>query len=424
MPPSSEAHSATDMVSARPLANQEAVERLVSSDPYLVGIAPAIGALPGMESNMILASGPPMPWPAYTGGQRRAIIGAALFEGLAGSESEAVKRLDDGEIVVESCHDHAAVGSLAGVYSASMPVLVVEDRYSGTFGHCNLFEGASTKRLNYGTYDSDVAASLRLLNDVIAPEIAAALDALGGELHLRPLIRKALHMGDELHSRNTAATALFVRELLPGLVRRPRRAELDLTLEYLSNDYFFLRVGMAAAKAAADAAHGIVGSSIVTALGFSCREFGVRVSGLGDTWFRAGIPGVEAKLFDGFSADDIEVMGGESTINETVGLGGFAQAAAFGLQAYQGGSVERMVEMNREMYDITVAEHPEYTIPYFGFRGVPVGIDVDRVVGTGITPVMDVGVAGTAGGQIGAGTMRAPLACFESAAAALGDADQ
>jgi hypothetical protein len=108
-------------------------------------------------------------------------------------------------------------------------------------------------------------------------------------------------------------------------------------------------------------------------------------------------------------------MGGESIINETVGLGGFAQAAAFPLQEYQGGSAERMVETNLEMYEITAGEHPEFKIPFFGFRGVPSGIDVYRVVETGITPAMDIGVAGRAGGQIGAGILRAPLACFEQA---------
>ena len=172
---------------------------------------------------------------------------------------------------------------------------------------------------------------------------------------------------------------------------------------------------MAASKVTADAAHGIDEASVVTGMAFSCREFAIRVSGLGDAWFRAPLPRVEAKLFAGYTEDDIQFMGGESVINETVGLGGFAQAAAFALQDYQGGSADGMVRMNLAMYEITLAEHPEFRIPYLGFRGTPVGIEIHRVVSTGILPVMDIGVAGRQGGQIGAGVLRAPRGCFTSA---------
>jgi hypothetical protein len=151
-------------------------------------------------------------------------------------------------------------------------------------------------------------------------------------------------------------------------------------------------------------------------MGFSCRGFFIRVSGLGDTWVRGPHATVQAQLFPGHSEDEITWMGGESPITESVGLGGFAQAAAFGLQRYQGGSAEVMAQRNLELYDITVGEHAHYLIPYFGFRGTPTGIDVDRVVATRILPVMDIGIAGRDGGQIGAGVIRAPMECFEQAA--------
>jgi hypothetical protein len=176
---------------------------------------------------------------------------------------------------------------------------------------------------------------------------------------------------------------------------------------------------MAAAKVLADAAGGVAGSSLVTAMTISCREYAVRVSGCGDRWFRGPLPTVEAKLFEGFTPDDIEWIGGESHITETVGLGGFAQAAAFGLQAYQGGGPEAMVASNLAMYDITHGEHPHFNIPYLGFRGTPTGIDVHKVVATGVVPVIDGGLAGRDGGQIGAGILKAPLECFLDAAAAL-----
>jgi hypothetical protein len=397
-------------------ASARAVERMCAAEPVLVDVRPAIEVMPGFTPETVLTSGPPLPWSAYTGGQRNGILGGALYEGLASDPADAAAKLADGRIRLGACHDHGCVGSLAGIYTASMPVVVVENRAAGNRAFCNLFEGPSPARLNYGVWNADVRQSLEVVRDVVGPTLGEAVRAAGG-VPLRPIMRRALHMGDELHSRNAAATLLFGRELTPALLdlagRRP--GPVRRLVEYLGSDYVFLRLSMAASKATADAAHGIDDASVVTAMAFSCREFGIRVSGLGAEWFRAPLPEVDAKLFPGHTRADIEFMGGESVINETVGLGGFAQAAAFALQDYQGGSPEGMAEMNRAMYAITLAEHPEFKLPYLGFRGVPVGIEIHRVVQTGIVPVMDIGVAGRQGGQIGAGVLRAPLGCFTAA---------
>lgn len=400
-------------------ANAQAFERLTQADPVLVDVRPAIDVLPGMTPETVLTSGAPMEYDEYSGGQRAGIIGGALYERLASDRKDAENKIRSGKIKIGVCHDHGCVGSLAGIYTASMPVFRVTDIASGNDGYCNFYEGESLKRLNYGIYDDDVRRNLLFIQHVIAPTIGSALKSADGGIPLRPIMRRAVHMGDELHSRNTAATLLFTRELFPYLLDLAGDIpdQVRRTLEFLKeSDYFFLRLSMASGKSTGDAAHGIPRSSVVTAMTFSCKEFSIRVSGLGDTWFSAPLPRMDAKLFDGFTDDDIEYMGGESPINETVGLGGFAQAAAFPLQAYQGGSPEEMVRMNLEMYEIAVGEHPEYKIPYLRYRGTPTGIDIHRVVETSIRPVMDIGVAGRGGGQIGAGILRAPLECFEKAA--------
>jgi hypothetical protein len=411
-------NAATDAVEQ---ANAEVALRLCQAEPTLVDVRPALDVVPGMTPGTILTSGAPLAWEEYTGGQRDGIIGAALFEGLASTAEEAIAALDHGDITVASCQEHACIGSLAGIYTASMPVFVVDDPRFGTRAFCNLFEGPLPKRLNYGVYDEEVKENLLHLERSIAPTLAETVRRSGG-IPLRPIIRRALNMGDELHSRNTAATLLFTRELFrplldlessdPDGVRR--------VLDYIrSGDYFFLRLAMAAAKGTADGAHGFPSSSVVTSMAFNCKDYAIRVSGLGDEWFRGPLPSLErVKLFEGHSRDEIEFMGGESTITETVGLGGMAQAAAFPLVDYQGGSAEEMAERNRSMYEITVAEHPEFRIPFLNFRGVPVGIDVRRVAETGIAPAIDIAVAGRGGGQIGAGAFRAPLECFEAAATA------
>jgi hypothetical protein len=403
---------------SREAANQEAFRRLCESAPVLVDVRPAGEAVPGYEPNLILTSGAPLPFAEYVGGQREAIIGAALFEGLAPDRDGAIGMLERGDIRVDGCHGYGCVGSLAGVYTASMPVFVVENPPFGNTAFCNFYEGKERRRLNYGCYDGGVHERLLHINRVLGPVVAAAVRRRGG-LELQPIMRRAVQMGDELHSRSAAATMMFEEELaLPLLevAREDLEGVQALYEAFQGNDYHFLRLSMAACKAACDAAHGIAESSVVTAMTISCQGFSIRVSGLGDTWFRGPHAEARVKLFEGHSEDEITWMGGESVITETAGLGGFAQAAALPLQRYQGGSAAAMIERNRELYPICVGEHSRYQIPLFDYRGTPTGIDVMRVLETGVLPAMDAGIPGRDGGQIGAGFIRAPRECFELAA--------
>lgn len=398
-------------------ANHAALERLHAAEPVVVDVRPAGEVIPGYQANLVLTSGAPMEWSRYHSGQRDALIGGALFEGLASSRDEAIAGFESGEIVVGSCHNLGAVGSLAGIYTASMPVFVVENRTAGNVGFCNFYEGKNPRRLNYGCYDEGVHERLVYVNEVLAPVIGEAIRRQGG-VPLKPLMAKALRMGDELHSRNAAASLLFTREILPSLLMMSSEGHediVDTAIHVAENDYFFLRLSMAAAKASADSMIGVERSTIVTAMAFSCEGFSIRVAGLDREWFSGPPPITEGQLFAGHTEDEITWMGGESPITETIGLGGFAQACALSLQNYQGGSSEIMMQRNLEMYAITGSENPDYRIPVFDFRGTPTGIDLRKVLQTGTLPVMDVGLAGRDGGQIGAGIIRAPRECFENA---------
>jgi len=401
-------------------ANREAFRCLGESTPVLTDVLPAGEAVPGFTPDTILTSGPTMPWSSYVGGQRSAVIGVALFEGLAGDESDADAKLASGKIILRGCQELKCVGSLAGVYSASMPVFVVKNQACGNVGYCNIYEGTNHRRLNYGVYDDGVRERLRYINDIVAPVLGEAVRATGG-IPLKPIMTSALHMGDDLHSRNTAASLLFSRELFPALIAlsATNRSGVEKLVRAMTEDhYFFLRLSMAAAKSTADSINGIEGSSVVSAMAFNCKGFSIKVAGLGEQWFTGPHATVDAVLFAGHTKDEISWMGGESPITETVGLGGFAQAAAFALQKYQGGSPEGMVSRNLSLYDITVGEHPDFRIPFLKYRGTPTGIDIFKVLDTGILPVMNIGVAGRDGGQIGAGTVQAPIECFQIAAEA------
>jgi hypothetical protein len=404
-------------------ANVEAASRIVRAEPLLVDVARAGDVVPGMDAHTILTSGAPLSWPDYTGGQRRAVLFGAVYEGLAADPAAAEEAIRAGRIRVRSTQQHDCIGSVAGVYTASMPVFVVRNEDRGNVAFCNLYEGASRHRLNYGSYGKEVIASLRWLEETMAPVLARALSRTG-PMPLKPLISRALRLGDELHSRNTAATLLWGHELTPAFLDLAGEGGAGAVavrevVEFLArNEYTFLRLSMAAAKAAADAGHGIPHSSVLTGMALNCREFAIRVSGLPDDWFRGAHPRLEGRFFDGFTEEDVEWIGGESCVTETVGLGGFAQACAPTLQAYQGGSAAAMRAANEAMYGITVAEHPDLLMPPLDFRGTPVGIDAFLVLRTGVAPVIDAGLAGRDGGQIGAGVLRPGLDCFTAAAEA------
>lgn len=397
-------------------ANAATVARMFESEPVLVGVARAGDVVPGMSETTILTSGPRSEPGDYRGGQRNAVAYGAIYEGLASDEDDAWRKIESGELTVAPCQEHGCIGSVAGIYTASMPVFVIKNRTHGNLAFCNLYEGASPQRINYGVYNEEVEASLKFLEDVVGPVLDDAVRE-GGEIPLKPIARRAVNMGDELHSRNTAASLLFGRAIFPALLNvAPRRPEeVNQVLDFLAeNDYFYLRLSMAAAKATADAAHGIEGSSVLTGMCLSGHEFAIRVGGL-DDWIRGPLPTAKAKLFEGFSDADIEWMGGESCTTEVIGLGGFAQANAPSLQAYQGGTADAMRETNLSLYEITVEENADFKIPYLGYRGTPTGIDVFAVKETGIVPPIDAGFAGKGGGQIGAGTLLPPIECFEQA---------
>jgi len=397
-------------------ANKTAVDQMMTARPLLKGVATARDVIPGMRDGLILHAGPPIEWDRMSGPLRGAVIGALLFEGLAADEAEAVSLVDRGDVEFAPCHHHQTVGPMAGVTSASMAVYVVENVTHGNMAFSNLNEGYG-KVLRYGAYAPDVLQKLRWMNDVMAPVLAEAL-ATRDELDLRALLAEALHMGDEGHNRNKAGSLLFLKLLAPDVARVAGPEVASEVLKFLGdNALSVLNPVMAACKAMADAAHGVEGSTIVTAMARNGTDFGIRVSGLGDDWFTAPAQVPDGLYFSGFSAADANADIGDSTITETAGIGGFAMAAAPAIVTFVSGTPKDAVNTTMEMYEITEADHLQFTIPALDFRGTPTGIDIRKVVELGITPRINTGIAHKdAGvGQVGAGLVRPPMDVFEAA---------
>ena len=398
-------------------ANRHAVERLLSARPILRGVAPARDVIPGMRDNLILHAGPPITWERASGPMRGGIIGALIFEGLARNAAEAEARIKAGEIDLVPCHHHQTVGPMAGVTSASMQVYILENVTHGNRAYSTLNEGYG-KVLRYGAYSADVIGKLRWMHTVMGPILAEAL-AAGDGLDIRALLAEALHMGDEGHNRNKAGSFIFTTRLAPLIARTCRdQTEMARVLQFLGeNALSVLNPVMAACKAMCDAAHGVEGSTLVSAMARNGTDFGIRVSGLGDQWFTAPVETPRGLYFPSFSAADASGDIGDSTITETAGIGGFAMAAAPAIVTFVSGTPQDALNATLEMYEITVAEHTTFTIPALGFRGTPTGIDIRQVVELGITPRINTGIAHKEAGvgQVGAGLVRPPMAIFEQA---------
>ncbi|TMB56771.1 MAG: DUF1116 domain-containing protein [Chloroflexi bacterium] len=397
-------------------ANRDALDRLLGASPLLVDVRPAEEAIPGLTGRMLLHSGPPISWDRMCGPMRGAIIGAALFEGWAADAQAAEQLAERGEIAFDACHHRGAVGPMAGIVSPSMPVVVVENTASGNRAFATLNEGLG-KVLRFGAYDDSVLERLRWFRDSLGPILARTLEA-NGPVDLKSITAQALQMGDEGHNRNVAATSLLVRSLAPTLVRTSTAADATAALDFLrGNDHFFLNLSMAACKASLDAAHGIPGSTVVTAMSRNGVEFGIRLSGTADEWFTAPVGVPDGLYFPGYGPEDANPDLGDSAITETCGIGGFAMAAAPAIVRFVGGSAADALNFTREMYRITLERNPTFALPPLGFAGTPTGIDARRVVESGVQPVINTGIAHKLPGvgQIGAGIARAPLSCFADA---------
>lgn len=403
-------------------ANESVVEKIIHGTPQLVDVVRAHEVIPELDGKVLLHAGPPMAYAEMTGPMQGSCIGAALFEEWCQTEDEARELLAT-EVTFIPCHHVNAVGPMGGITSANMAVLVVENTENGNRAYCTMNEGIG-KVLRFGAYDQEVVDRLAWMRDVLGPVIAEAVRADGGAIDLNPIIARAITMGDEFHQRNIAASALLFKELAPAIaVSKRDPEEIHQVLVFLADtDQFFLNVMMAAGKAVMDAARTVTEGSIVTAMTRNGRNFGIRVSGLGDQWFEAPVNTPKGLFFTGYTQDDANPDIGDSAIIETYGAGGMAMIAAPGVTRFVGaGGFDAALAVSNEMMEIVTGHNPSLPIPTWDFQGATVGIDIRKVVATGITPLINTGIAHRKAGigQVGAGTVRAPLECFTKALEAL-----
>ncbi|MGY3703149.1 hypothetical protein BW731_10825 [Vagococcus martis] len=400
-------------------ANQAVIDKIVQSAPFLLDVVPAKSVIKELEGHMLLHAGPPIAWEDMTDPMQGSCVGAVLFEEWADNEADARKMLANGEITFAPCHHYDAVGPMGGITSGNMPVLVVENKTDGNRAYCTMNEGIGAV-LRFGAYSDEVITRLRWMRDTLGPVLSQALQTMEDGLNINVLVAKAIAMGDEFHQRNIAASLAFYKEVGPIITRlsidETKKEEVSQFLA--DTDQFFLNIMMAAAKAVMDGARMIEEGTVVTAMCRNGKDFGIRISGMGDEWFTGPVNTPQGLYFAGYSGEDANTDIGDSAITETFGVGGMAMIAAPAVTRFVGsGGFYDALNTSNEMSEICISQNTNFPVPTWDFRGICLGIDARLVVESGVTPVINTGIAHKQAGigQIGAGTVRPPLTCFEKA---------
>ncbi|MEV6123329.1 DUF1116 domain-containing protein [Streptomyces sp. NPDC052077] len=398
---------------------QRSVDALNTTDVRLHRVCKAAEVTDRVTGRHFLHAGPPIDLADIPGPMRGAVIGGLLLEREARSPAEAEAIIDGGGVSISPCHDEGAVGAMAGIITPSTPVVVAAAGDTRTFSPLN--EGIQGA-VRYGSFDDATIGRLRWLGDVLAPALDEAVRA-SEPVDLAALVAEGLRRGDDCHNRLVATSAALLATLLPGLLRGSADREdiARITTVMSRNGHFALPFAISAAKAMTLAASGFDGSSVVTTMAGNGREFGIRVSGLGDRWFTVPSPLGTPVLLDGATLDDATPTMGDSMTAETAGFGAFAMTAAPAIMSFVGGDAAYARDLTARMREITAGTSTRFLIPGEDFRGTPLGIDVHKVRATGIEPVINNGLAHRlpGRGRVGAGITPIPVAPFAEASLAL-----
>lgn len=399
-------------------ANKEAIRRIIDSRPVWTDVLPAIDAIPGMEKNLILHSGPPISWEIMSQPQKNAVIGAILYEGLANTPQEADRLCIDRGILLEPCHNYTTVGAMCGVTSASMNVLVVENEHFGNKAYCHLYENPAKESLRYGVYDENVLRNIRWIDTVVAKGLKAGLRTAGGRFDIRPILTRAINMGDEFHTRNLASTSVFNMEFMPYIIKSSIEDNIKFELANFikRSNHFFLHFVMAYCKASLDAAKNIRYSSILTTIARNGVDIGIKISSLGEKWFTGPAQPIEGLYFNPYSIDDALPDIGDSSAIETYGFGGMILVNSPAVSLLIDSGFDEAMKLMGDSESICYGSNPHFGMPVLNGKNIPVGIDIRKVVETGVVPrITTSAVHKEKGGLIGEGVAKVPFSLFKEA---------
>ena len=391
-------------------ANQKAFDIMMSAEPVFIGIRKAKEVVPGFRDNLILHAGPPIAWERMIGAQKKGIIGGVLHEKLAKNEKDALGMIEAGEIEIGAANDYFIVGAGAGIVTANMMLNVSRDRQSGVEGYCPPFEGRVGLAV-WGVYNEEVEENLGVIERIFAPAISETLDKCGG-IDVKSIMNRGMQMGDDMHTRQTAAGLILVNELVPMMLKTGLDYQtVQYCIEQLtSTERWFHPLALSASMSMIRMIKGMEYATVVTSLVQNGVETGIKMSCTGEKWYLAPAPRFVGQYFSSqWGPDDAVPFMGDSTIAEECGMGAFAGAAAPGVMRLRGGGWREGIKQSEELKRISVGVNFNAPIPLLDFTGPGMAIDVRKVIATGITPLCHGGIISKNGGQIGAGAARFPI---------------
>lgn len=395
-------------------ANEKVMDILLNGQPTWVDVKPAGEVIPGFKRNMLLHSGPPIEdMDQIVPPLQTSLCGAAIHEGLANTTEKAWEMIKTGEIIIYPAQDYACSCAAVVVTSASMPVIVGKDTVYGGYGYASIHPGPNPKCLRWGYYDEDVEKDLSWFRDVYGPALGEAVRNMGG-IDLKTILARTAGMGDENHVRQPAASYAIIFNLIPALLDLKVTQRDEAIRALVSNDRFFLHVMMAGVMSVLESAKNIPMSTIMVAMGGNGTKFGLQFSGTGKQWFSAKAPKILGQLLNPlWTEDDLCGYLGDSCVTEVYGFGGFSAIASPAFVRLTGGTFADAKKRTEDARAVSLGEHQFVQIPWDDYRGIPVGIDMRKVVATNITPTSHGGSARLAGGQAGAGSVLVPMDCFK-----------
>ena len=396
-------------------ANTEVVRRLNEGVPRLVGVSTVGAAVPGVSGRLVLHCGPPLPYASHCDPLRRSIRAAVVAEGWAADVAEADRLLDEGAVRLDAANHHDTVVPMASALGPSAPVLVVEHAEGGARAFSGLNQGPGDTAW-FGRDTDGAVARLRFLAEVAGPAVGRILEQ-AGPLDILAVAAQGVTMGDDLHMRTQAATNLLTRTWLPFVAGLPSAVRGPFA-EYLAgNHLFYLNVAMAAAKSLQLWAERVSGASIVTTMSRNGSTFGIKLAG-SPAWHIAEAPPVgDALYYSGHGPETSARDIGDSAVLELTGLGGPAAGGSAAVAAFLGGTMADAAAATEGFQAICAGTSTRFTLPPMDFRGTPLGVDVRKVVESGITPKVTTGIlhSSSGAGQVGAGVATAPVGPFRDA---------
>ena len=394
-------------------ANAKVLEILTKGRPVWTDVRPAIEVIPGMTKTTVLTPGPGVTPEKMTPPQRTSVCGAVMHEGLASSREEAWAMVERGEIQTVSSQTMNTGNAACMVTSASMPVIVVEDRIYGGKGFAPLHPGGNPKCLRWGLYDDEVESDLRWFRDIYGPALGEAVRASGG-IDIINILSKTAGMGDENHNRQPAASMCLALQLIPQLLDIESAEKNAVIKHFAANDRFFLHVMMAGVESLTASCKDIPLSTVMVGMGGNGVDFGIQLAGTGNRWYTTEAPKIKGTfLKPTYKESDLIGYLGDSCVTEVYGLGGMSAIAGPAYMRLTGSNYTEARSRTDKARAVSLGEHTFAPVPWEDMAGFPVGIDARKVVGYSILPISHGGSALRAGGQGGAGAAELPMECFK-----------